>query len=230
MLQAHDADSQGFESFNFQSVDRTWATTACYRCRRRLTLSVAEARSVHCAVKHILRTVGNHGQQQVVRSDSRTAVCAISRSCAKILELRRVCQQIGAMSLVTVTSYVLRIPGEGNLAEITFPGACSSHTFCSVFQDLAQLMIHRSLVWTTPLRAPRSTSARCQGSARGGQAKLQMAPPACSSAESRTEAPSSTIQRDKKALSLSSLEQQLAYPNGLPTPVVGHGGMLRFYA
>ena len=113
-----DRDFQAFEPVAFGIVDRPWRTTACYRWKRKLSLPVAEARSTLHAVKHVLRSLSSHGQKHVVLSDSMTAVCAISRGRAHTFELRRVCQQIGALSLATDTAFFLRwVPSEWNPAD-----------------------------------------------------------------------------------------------------------------
>ena len=105
----------GFVPIPFSAVDREWVTTGLHRWRRALTLPVAEARASLYAVKHILRGVHNFRRKHVILSDSMTATLAISRGRSKHFSLRRVCQQIGALSLASGALFVLRwIPSEWN--------------------------------------------------------------------------------------------------------------------
>eukprot|EP00439_Symbiodinium_sp_Y106_P000173 s123_g1.t1 len=118
ILIANDKAPEEFEPVPFKVVDRAWAVTGRHQWRRPLTLPVAEARASLNAVKHVIRTQANWGMKHLLLSDSMTAVCALSRGRAQGFELRRVCQQFGAIPLVTRCSFSLRwIPSEWNPAD-----------------------------------------------------------------------------------------------------------------
>ncbi|CAE7241575.1 unnamed protein product [Symbiodinium sp. CCMP2592] len=108
VLNDEDQAFDSFEPVTFETVDRTWAVTGRHKWRRPLTLPVAEARASLNAVKHIIRTQANWGGKHLLLSDSMTAVCALSRGRAQGFQLRRVCQQIGAIALVTRCVFALR--------------------------------------------------------------------------------------------------------------------------
>lgn len=107
-----------FSNVPFSAVNRKWQTVGKHRWKGHGTLPVFEARAALHAVKHTLRSTENFGKKHLILSDSMTATCAISRGRAQSFGLRRVCAQIGALALVSNSSFHLRwIPGEWNPAD-----------------------------------------------------------------------------------------------------------------
>ena len=108
-----------FPSVPFEAMaDREWSVVGRHRWRQAASMPVNEARATLYAVKHMLRCCANHSLRHVVFSDSMTATCAISRGRAKSFGLRRVCQQIGSLLLVTGSQLVVRwIASEFNAAD-----------------------------------------------------------------------------------------------------------------
>lgn len=117
----NDTEEQQYISFSnvpFSAVDRKWQTVGKHRWKGHGTLPVFEARAALHAVKHTLRSTENFGKKHLILSDSMTATCAISRGRAQSFGLRRVCAQIGALALVSNSSFHLRwIPSEWNPAD-----------------------------------------------------------------------------------------------------------------
>ena len=112
-----------FEAVPFEAVDRQWHVNGRHRWHKASSMPVNEARATLFAVKHLLRSVRNFGQRHVVLSDSMTSTCAFSRGRAQSYELRRVCQQYGALCLVSGAQITVRwIPSEWNPADMPSRG------------------------------------------------------------------------------------------------------------
>ncbi len=115
---ADEYQNISFSNVPFSAVDRKWQTVGKHRWKGHGTLPVLEARAALHAVKHTLRSTDNFGRKHLILSDSMTATCAISRGRAQSFGLRRVCAQIGALALVSNSSFHMRwIPSEWNPAD-----------------------------------------------------------------------------------------------------------------
>lgn len=113
-----DRMTSDFSAVPFEAVDKQWQTVGRHRWKRPSTMPVNEARASLYALKHLLRSRENHRCKHLILSDSMTAACAFSRGRAKTWELRRVCQQFGALCLATGTRACIRwIPSEWNPAD-----------------------------------------------------------------------------------------------------------------
>ena len=119
LMVVQDSDVNASTSFvppvPFSAVSRKWVTVGRHRWRRPITLPVGEARATLYAVKHALRSRESFGRKHLVLTDSMTAACALGRGRAHTFGLRRVCEQVGALSLCSGCSFHLRwIPSEYN--------------------------------------------------------------------------------------------------------------------
>ena len=104
-----------FEGVPFEIVDRRWHVCGRHKWVKSSSMPVNEARATLYGAKHILRNRENFHQRHVILSDSMTSTCAFSRGRAHTYELRRVCQQFGALCLATGAQITVRwIPSEWN--------------------------------------------------------------------------------------------------------------------
>ena len=109
---------QHFMPVPFEAVQREWKTVGRHKWLRQSSMPVSEARATLYAVKHMLRGVDGFGRRHLVLTDSMTAACAFSRGRAHTWELRRVCQQFGALTMATSCHVHLRwVPSEWNPAD-----------------------------------------------------------------------------------------------------------------
>ncbi len=116
-----------FEAVPFEAVDRQWVVNGRHQWHKASSMPVNEARAALYAVKHLLRSVGSFGCRHVILSDSMTSTCAFSRGRAQSYELRRVCQQFGALCLVSGAQITVRwIPSEWNPADMPSRGGWSA--------------------------------------------------------------------------------------------------------
>lgn len=115
-----------FEGVPFEVVDRDWAVVGRHKWVKSDTMPVNEARATLYAMKHILRSLDGFGKRHLILSDSMTATCAFSRGRAQSYRLRRVCQQFGALTLLTGAQAVVRwIPSEWNPSDSPSRGGWS---------------------------------------------------------------------------------------------------------
>ena len=107
--------SADFEGVPFEIVDRKWHVCGRHKWKKSSSMPVNEARASLYAAKHILRSCEGFSQRHVILSDSMTSTCAFSRGRAHTHELRRVCQQFGALCFASGAQITVRwIPSEWN--------------------------------------------------------------------------------------------------------------------
>ena len=107
-----------FKQLPFSTVDRAWKVVGRSKWRRIEAIPVLEARASLYAVKHALRSQGAFGKRHLVLSDSISAICALDRGCGKAFRMRRVSQQVCALTLATNTAFCYRwLPSEWNPAD-----------------------------------------------------------------------------------------------------------------
>lgn len=121
------ADSHSsFEGVPFGAVDRSWTVVGRHKWIKSGSMPVNEARATLYALKHILRGVDGFGKRHLILSDAMTSTCAFSRGRAQSYQLRRVCQQFGALTLLTGAQAVVRwIPSEWNPSDSPSRGGWS---------------------------------------------------------------------------------------------------------
>ena len=150
--------TSNFSAVPFEAVDKRWQTVGRHRWKTSSTMPVNEARASLYALKHLLRSRGNHGRKHLILSDSMTAACAFSRGRAKTWELRRVCQQLGALCLATGTRACIRwVPSEWNPAdspsrggwEPSVPVRCLSNGHSQIGAIDATATVEPSIMQTT---------------------------------------------------------------------------------
>eukprot|EP00438_Fugacium_kawagutii_P032643 Skav206865 [mRNA] locus=scaffold898:55024:69937:- [translate_table: standard] len=113
-----DRSQPDFAPLPFSAVDRKWKVCGRYKWKRQQSMPILEARSALFAVKHITRSVGNFGCRHLILSDSMTAISSISKGRAHSHGLRRVIQQIAALSLCSnISVHVRWLPSEWNPAD-----------------------------------------------------------------------------------------------------------------
>ena len=112
------SEEEVFKQLPFSTVDRAWKVVGRSRWRRVEAIPVLEARASLYAVKHALRSQGAFGKRHLVLSDSISAICALDRGRGKAFRMRRVSQQVCALTLATNTAFCYRwLPSEWNPAD-----------------------------------------------------------------------------------------------------------------
>ena len=107
-----------FKQLPFKAVDRNWKVVGRYKWKRVEPIPVLEARASLFAVKHALRSQSAFNKRHLVLSDSISAVCALERGRGKSFSMRRVTQQVCALTLASNTSFCYRwLPSEWNPAD-----------------------------------------------------------------------------------------------------------------
>ena len=115
---------QRFRNVSLDSVLKPWKVVGRYKWKRQEPIPVLEGRAALYAVKHAVRDVHNFHHRHLILSDSITAVCALDRGRGKSFSMRRVTQQIAALSLSTGCSFHYRwIPSEWNPADAPSRGS-----------------------------------------------------------------------------------------------------------
>ena len=112
--------SQGdrFQLIRLKTLQKSWRVTGRYKWKRAEPIPVLEARAALHGVKHTLRKQSNFGKRHLILSDSITAVCSLDRGRGRAFKMRRVSQQVGALSLATHSSFHFRwLPSEWNPAD-----------------------------------------------------------------------------------------------------------------
>ena len=104
-----------FQPVTFSSVDRSWNMVGRFKWRRQESIPVLEGRASLFAVKHALRNHSNFHKRHLILSDSISSICSLDRGRGRSFGMRRVSQQVGALSLCTGTIFSFRwIPSEWN--------------------------------------------------------------------------------------------------------------------
>eukprot|EP00438_Fugacium_kawagutii_P029326 Skav216048 [mRNA] locus=scaffold2930:320754:324087:+ [translate_table: standard] len=104
-----------FAGIPFSAVDRVWKMVGRHKWRNLESMPVCEARASLNAVKHALRSKGSFNKRHVVLTDSMTAAVSFDKGRASRYRLRRVVEQVGALTLATQTMFRMRwIPSEWN--------------------------------------------------------------------------------------------------------------------
>ena len=112
------SDEQVFKQLPFEAVDRFWKVVGRHKWRRVEAIPVLEARASLYAVKHALRSQEGFGKRHLVLSDSISAVCSLDRGRGKSFGMRRVTQQVCALTLASNTVFGYRwLPSEWNPAD-----------------------------------------------------------------------------------------------------------------
>lgn len=107
-----------FQLIRLKSLHKKWKVVGRYKWKRSEPIPVLEARAALHGVKHTLRNFSNFGQRHLILSDSITAVCSLDRGRGRAFKMRRVSQQVGALSLATHSSFHFRwLPSEWNPAD-----------------------------------------------------------------------------------------------------------------
>ena len=73
------SDSSSFGAVGFTVVNRAWHTVGRNQWKKKESMPVLECRATLHAVKHVLRSIGNHRQRHLILTDSMTAALAVSK-------------------------------------------------------------------------------------------------------------------------------------------------------
>lgn len=104
-----------FQQLPFSAVDRKWQVVGRHKWKKIEAIPVLEARASLYSVKHALRSVAGFHRRHLVLSDSISAVCALDRGRGKSYRMRRVTQQVCALTLASNTVFSYRwLPSEWN--------------------------------------------------------------------------------------------------------------------
>ena len=127
---------QIFKTVPFSVVDRDWKVCGRHRWARPEPIPVLEARASLFAVsRHALRSGRTFGKRVLILSDSISAVCALDRGRGQSFKMRRVSQQVAALSLGGNVQLAFRwVPFEWNPADGPSRG--------SIFPSKPSLMPH----------------------------------------------------------------------------------------
>ena len=107
-----------FQQLPFAAVDRNWQVVGRHKWKKIEAIPVLEARASLYSVKHALRSVSGFHRRHLVLSDSISAVCALDRGRGKSFRMRRVTQQVCALTLASNTVFSYRwLPSEWNPAD-----------------------------------------------------------------------------------------------------------------
>ena len=130
------SDSSSFGAVGFTVVNRAWHTVGRNQWKKKESMPVLECRATLHAVKHVLRSIGNHRQRHLILTDSMTAALAVSKGRAHTHILRNVVQGVSALSLATGTAFHLRwIPSEWNPADSPSRGGFEPSELQRVVRD-----------------------------------------------------------------------------------------------
>ena len=109
---------QIFKPVAFSVVNRSWKVCGRYKWKRSEPIPVLEARASLFAIRHAVRSVDCFGKRLLVLSDSISAVCALDKGRGRSFKMRRVSQQVAAISLGANLQVCYRwIPSEWNPAD-----------------------------------------------------------------------------------------------------------------
>ena len=109
---------QIFTPLPFSTVDRTWKVCGRYRWKRAEPIPVLEARASLFAIKHFLRSTSSVGKRVLILSDSISSVCALDNGRGRSFKMRRVSQQVAALTLGANLQPAYRwLPSEWNPAD-----------------------------------------------------------------------------------------------------------------
>ena len=126
---------QIFKTVPFSVVDRDWKVCGRHRWARPEPIPVLEARASLFAVRHALRSGRTFGKRVLILSGSISAVCALDRGRGQSFKMRRVSQQVAALSLGGNVQLAFRwVPSEWNPADGPSRG--------SIFPSKPSLMPH----------------------------------------------------------------------------------------
>ena len=111
-------DKEIFTQVPFETMDKKWKVCGRYKWKRLEPIPVLEARASLFAVKHALRRASSFNKRHLILSDSISAVCALEKGRGRAHKMRRVTQQIGALTLASNTMFSYRwIPSEWNVSD-----------------------------------------------------------------------------------------------------------------
>jgi hypothetical protein len=113
-----------FRNLTLDTVLKPWKVVGRYKWKRQEPMPVLEGRAALYAVKHALRDVNHFHKRHLLLSDSISAVCALDRGRGKSFRLRRVTQQVAALSLCSGCSFHYRwLPSEWNPSDAPSRGS-----------------------------------------------------------------------------------------------------------
>jgi len=132
----YDQGCNYFKTVGYRTVDRSWQIVGRHRWRQQESMPVHEAQATLYGVRHILRKCSNFGKRHVILTDSMTAAVAIDKGRANSFRLRRVLQQLAALSLGSGCVFRSRwIPSEWNPADGPSRGSWSVSSPVRKFDD-----------------------------------------------------------------------------------------------
>eukprot|EP00438_Fugacium_kawagutii_P014095 Skav231798 [mRNA] locus=scaffold734:131220:155475:+ [translate_table: standard] len=113
--QAVNMDLRQFSGVGFSSVDRSWKMVGRVAWRRKESMPVYEARATLFAIRHALRSSASFGRRFIILTDSLAAAVSFDKGRASSYRLRRVVEQVAALTLCTGSGFRSRwIPSEWN--------------------------------------------------------------------------------------------------------------------
>ena len=151
-----------FRNLTLDTVLKPWKVVGRYKWKRQEPMPVLEGRAALYAVKHALRDVNHFHKRHLLLSDSISAVCALDRGRGKSFRLRRVTQQVAALSLCSGCSFHYRwLPSEWNPSDAPSRG---SRFPVPLSVLAAPMVIHRLIHLPSPQKKkskqPRAKATR----------------------------------------------------------------------